>query len=113
MCVTYVQGTAGSCCQEPLLLESPGALSVPPLLTCDACCGLPGEHAGDSILRLFTGALVIIYHIDTLCLYTPKFHTFRKKAGDTGPAVIPRLGLYLSACAFGTLSVHSQPRSTL
>lgn len=58
MCVTYVQGTAGSC-QEPLLVESPGALSVPPLLTCDACCGLPGEHAGDSILRLFTGALVI------------------------------------------------------
>lgn len=80
MCVTNVQGTAGSCCQEPLLLESPGALSVPPLLTCDACCGLPGECVGDSILRLFTGALVILYHIDTLCLYPPKFHTFGKKA---------------------------------
>lgn len=106
MCVTNVQGTAGSCCQEPLLLESPGALSVPPLLTCDACCGLPGKCVGDSILRLFTGALVILYHIDTLCLYPPKFHTFRKKAGDTGPAVTQRLGLYLSVRAFGALSVH-------
>lgn len=58
--------------------------------------------------QAFHCGLVILYHIDTLYLYPPTFHTFRKKAGDMGPAVIPRLGLYLSACAFGTLSVHSR-----
>lgn len=110
MRVTKVQGTAGSCCQEPFLLKSPGAHSS---LTCDMCCELPGGHFGDSILRLFTGALAIIYHVDILCLHTHKSQTFRRKAGDTGRAITQRPGLYLSVdCICPWTFIHTcKPRS--
>lgn len=106
MCVTNVQGTAGSCCQEPLLLESPGALSVPPLLVCDVCCGLPGKHVGNSILRLFTGALVIIYHRDTLSYVLPNFTLLERRLVTQALLSSSDLGfVYLwTVRAFGALS---------